>query len=282
MKSMTAYGSGRCDSDLGSYQIELSSLNRKNLEVHVYCAQNPRLEHVLRQWLTPYADRGLVHLRVILPNLYEMEQEISQLRKLKKAWDQVALELGYPPGQAIDLRFLLERLSERPQENLYPGEEVLRAAFDEAVAAWNSMREVEGSLLSKEIDSYLSSLEGRIAKIRLLFPEAIARSHEKLLKRLEMIRCDGNPERVEREVALIAGKWNIEEEVTRLLSHITQIRQVMMRQGSVGKVLDFLAQELQRELNTLGAKFEDLEGIRLVIEMKGIVENIREQFQNIA
>jgi len=287
MKSMTAYGRAVVDTSLGKWTIEISSVNRKSAEIQIYLSrQLLKEEFALRKWLSPYVQRGQVTVRANLQRPPEalVDANLPRLRKTKKAWDQIALELGYPPGQAIDIRFLLDQLSEAQAEAPPELEEGLKATFEKAVQDWVAMRETEGFVLRQDIESHLVSLEEKLKKVETLLPNAIEELRKRLRARLEEVSRDAtaNEERVMREVVMMAEKWDVNEEVTRIKSHISQFHFSMgEKKGAVGKTLDFLTQELHREVNTLGAKANDLEVIRIVLEMKGDVEKIREQVQNV-
>jgi uncharacterized protein (TIGR00255 family) len=288
MKSMTAYGRAVIDTPLGKWTIEISSVNRKSAEIQIYLSrQLLKEEFALRKWLSPYVQRGHVTVRANLQRPPEalVEASLPRLRKTKKAWDQIALELGYPPGQAIDIRFLLDQLAESQAEAPPELEEGLKAAFEKAVQEWLTMRETEGFVLRQDMESHLAILEEKLKRVEELLPNAIEEMRNRLRQKLAEVSRDTatNEERIMREVVLMAEKWDVNEEITRIKSHISQFRFSMgeEKKGAVGKTLDFLAQELHREVNTLGAKTNDLEVIRIVLEMKSEVEKIREQVQNV-
>lgn len=284
---MTAYGRAVVDTPLGKWTVEISSVNRKSAEIQVYLSrQLLKEEFALRKWLSPYVQRGQVTLRAHLQRPPEtiVEANLPRLRKTKRAWDQIALELGYPPSNSVDLRFLLDQIAETPSEPPPELEEGLKSAFEKAAQEWTHMREVEGSVLGKDIASHLDLLEEKLKSVEKLLPRAVEEMRAKLKAKLEEVSRDtvANEERIMREVVLMAEKWDVNEEVTRIKSHVSQFRSLMKdKKGAIGKTFEFLAQELHREVNTLGAKTSDLEVIRIILNMKGEVEKIREQVQNI-
>lgn len=287
MKSMTAYGRAVVDSSIGKWTVEISSVNRKSPEILIFLSrQLLKEEFSLRKWLSPYVQRGHVTVRANLQRPPEMlvDANLPRLRKTKKAWDLIALELGYPPGQAVDLRFLLDQLAETPTETQPELEEGLKAAFEKAVHEWIDMKKIEGNALQKDMAAHLHSLETKLKTVEELLPKATLELRERLKLKLHEVSKDisANEERVMREVVVMTEKWDVNEEIARIKSHISQFRKTMGDEKSaVGKTLDFLTQELHREVNTMGAKVSDLEVIRIVLEMKGDVEKIREQVQNV-
>ncbi|NMA38245.1 MAG: DUF1732 domain-containing protein, partial [Papillibacter sp.] len=161
----------------------------------------------------------------------------------------------------------------------------LGAVVSQALSAFNSMREREGGRLKEDI---LLKLEG-IARIRELIlkrsPQAVAEYREKLLKRMREVLegADIDEARILTEAALFADKTDVDEELVRLASHISQIRELFTSgsHSGIGRKLDFIVQELNREANTIGSKCSDLEITKLVVDLKSEIEKIREQAQNI-
>ncbi len=288
IKSMTAFGRGSTDADEGRYVVEIHSVNRKGLEIQVYLPRDClAYDVVLRKWLAPFAQRGQVTIRVTLQREEAalVESIAPKLRKLQKAWSQVAAELGYGPKEAIDLRFLLERAAgeqEKPDEaKLEIG---LKASFEKAAQEWQKMREVEGQTLAKDIEARIKKLENHLVEVKKLAPKAVEEYRQRLSMRLKEISQDleANEERVMREAALMAEKLDIAEEITRLYSHFSQMDSALKgSEKGVGRTMEFLVQEMHREMNTLGSKSTDLAISQLVIAMKAELEKIREQVQNI-
>jgi uncharacterized protein (TIGR00255 family) len=288
IKSMTAFGRGSTDSSEGRFVVELHSVNRKGLEIQVHLPRDClSFDIMLRKWLAPFVQRGQVALRITLQREENalLTHVVPKLKKLQSAWSQVATDLGYDPGQVIDLRFLLERVvieHEKPEETAV--EQGLKAAFETAVQVWQEMREVEGRALAHDIRTRIAKIETYLTDVKKNAPKAVEEYRERLTSRLKEISQDiaANEERVVREAALMAEKLDIAEEITRLHSHFDQMLKALEgAEKGVGRAMEFLVQEMHREMNTLGSKSTNLEISQLIIAMKAELEKIREQVQNI-
>lgn len=287
MKSMTAYGRAEVDTPLGKWTVEISSVNRKTADVQISLPRHLlKWEFVLRKWVSSNFHRGQVNVRGNLQrnSMSANAVDLKRLKSTKATWEHLANELGYDPNQAIDFRFLLDQVEEQTVEEEAELEACLKKTTELALSDWQKMREKEGDALKKDLSQRLGFIENQLKKISPLLPRAIQEYREKLKLRLDEICRDavGNEERILRETVILAEKIDVSEEMTRIKSHIDQFRTIKAEtKNAIGRTLDFLTQELHREVNTLGAKSTDLEIIRLVLEMKGEVEKIREQVQNI-
>ncbi len=285
---MTAFGRGSVDTLEGRYVVELHSVNRKGLEIQVYLPKDYLSFDVhLRKWLAPFAQRGQVTIRV---NLQREEASLlrnlaPKLKSLQSVWSQLAFELGYKPQEVIDLRFLLERMTDEPEkldEDQY--KKGLKEAFEKAIHEWQGMREIEGKALAHDIKQRIEKLENYLAEIKDHAPKVAEEYRVRVTARLKEISQDllANEERVMREAALLAEKIDIEEEITRLYSHFAQMATALKgNEKGVGRSMEFLVQEMLREMNTIGSKSTNLEVSQLIILMKSELEKIREQVQNI-
>lgn len=286
---MTAYGRGSTDSSEGRWVVEVHSVNRKALEVQVYLPRDCMVfDMALRKWLAPFAQRGQVTIRATLQRdeaAALMAGLAPKLKNLQATWSQVAAELGYDPNKAIDLPFLLERISTAPEQQDEAGlEKGLKKGFEEAVQEWQAMREKEGKALASDIEFRVKQLENFLAEVEKFAPNAVEEYRKKLTARMAELCHDlpGNEDRVMREVALMAEKVDIAEEITRLHSHFSQMKNLLKGSDkSIGRTMEFLVQEMHREMNTLGSKSVELEISRLIVAMKAELEKIREQVQNI-
>ncbi len=287
MKSMTAYGRAEVDTPLGKWTVEISSVNRKTADIQISLPRHLlKWEFVLRKWISPSVHRGQVTIRGNLQKNTKSFNavDVKRLKNIKATWDHLANELGYDPNRVIDLRFLLDQSEELSLEEEEELEGQLKKTAELALSDWQQMREKEGNALKKDLSQRLNSLEEYLKKIAPLLPRAIQEYREKLKQKIDEICRDavGNEEKILRESVVLAEKIDVSEEMTRLKSHIDQFRAIMAEtKQAIGRTMDFLTQELHREVNTLGAKSTDLEIIRLVLEMKGEIEKIREQVQNI-
>lgn len=288
IKSMTAYGQAIKSTSVGRWMVEIHSVNRKSLDIHLNLPKEfLRFDLDMRKWISKRLLRGQVSARVTqaldegtsMPSLHT-------LRSLKEKWERVAHELGYDPKHMIDLSFLVEHM---PQTiSVESCEEELRlalqAATEQALSQVMSMKEREGYHLVEDFRLRLAKLETAVEVIKTRCPQMIATFRESLQERLHGLfpLTQENEERFFREIAFFADKGDVSEELVRLESHIKQFRHYLeCEEEALGKTLDFLTQEIHREINTLGAKALDSEMSHRVVTMKSECEKIREQVQNI-
>lgn len=283
MRSMTGYAQVSRTISGGRVLVELHSLNKKNLEIHLSLPKELlSLDLTLRSWIAEQLERGLVSLRVQLASDEEpsahAESLANELRRVKKFWDHVALEMGIDGRQQIDLRFLLEnRLSvkEMPQETLL--QEMVAEALQQLIA----MKEREGRALQNDFAEKLQQISAYLEEIAAWAPEVCRNYEERLKEKLRDLPPEWN-ERLAREVVLYADKCDITEELVRLRAHISQFFLVMQSPDrGVGRTLEFLLQEMQREVNTIAAKTADSRISLQAVKVKSELKKIHEQVQNI-
>jgi uncharacterized protein (TIGR00255 family) len=294
LKSMTAYGRAHKTTELGHFSVEVSSVNRKHLEVSLSLPKElMRFEPELRKLVASKAVRGQVSVKIsatfneksplsVTPNL-------ALAKQIKSCWETLAKELGIPAEKGFELQML----AQVPEVLLYHEEwqeeegyrQVLVEVVEAALKDFVRMKLGEGALLQEEIRGRLQRLEALALQVAAKSGGATEKYRQKLMDRLHEVLVNPafhNEERILREVALYAEKIDIAEEISRLQSHLTQCQEmVCQEQTAAGKTLEFLLQELNREANTIGSKSSELEISRLVIEIKGEIEKIREQIQNI-
>ena len=279
-RSMTAYGRAQHHSKLGRWTVDIHSVNRKGLDLNIALPQTMLfLDGDVRKWISEAAERGQVSVRISFEFL-ELEEAIDSLQEQQKKWQKIAKALGYP-ASSIDLRFLVDRLnpSQVPVE-----EKALKAdlqkAWEIAVKNWIVMKEKEGKALVHDIEKRTKHIEEELKKILKWQPLLQERYRKKLQERMKDIQVE--EDRLLREAALLADKADITEEITRLHSHLEQMDEYLRsKEKSVGRTLDFLAQEMGREIGTLMAKAGDTDISKVAITIKSEVEKIREQVQNI-
>lgn len=268
---MTAYGRAK-----EAFSIEISSVNRKGLDINL--SLPPALlflEPILRKWVAEVATRGQVSIRVTM-DMSDPQQLLPLLQEEKKKWVKIAKALDFSPS-VIDFSFLVQQceLKETPRE-----EKIVIAALKKvwllAAKAWTKMREQEGKLLVQDIEKRLTMLLKEIKAIEKSAPQVKHKYYQKLQERMREMNLAIEEDKLICEAALLADKADITEEVVRLYSHIAQMKEYLRSpQQSVGRTLDFLAQEMGREISTLMAK----SGV--AVAMKSEIEKIREQVQNI-
>jgi len=291
IKSMTAYGRSSISSPVGRWVVEIHSLNRRGLDIHLHLP--PQLlcfDIEIRKWVGSILQRGQVSIRVTLqsegmgPCL--SEKYYDELKNLKSTWEGFATKLGYDNTQ-VTIPFLASQMqlvfAEQATLDTESALTYLNKAIHSALEDLMQMKLEEGKALAKDISSRLQGLEKNVSMIMQNSSVAVSKYKERLQEKLqEFSGIPDHDERILREVAILAEKLDVSEELTRLSSHLKQCSSYLESKDlSVGRTLDFLAQEMHREVNTIAAKCADKEISALIVLMKAEVEKIREQIQNI-
>ena len=280
---MTGYAQASAGSSRGTLSLELRSVNARFLDVQFRIADELRaLEPVLREQIVARITRGKVDCRVALaegegvtPRLNE--EALRRLRAVAEAARQ-AFPDAAPPSLAELLRWPGVLASETDTEGLRSVAATLcRRALDELSAT----RTREGAKLAAGIVERVRSMRAQVEKVLPLVPEAIAAYQQKITERLREALGSADDERVRTEIALFASKADVAEELDRLRAHLSEVERVLGAGGAVGKRLDFLAQELNREANTLASKAASTAVADCALELKLLIEQIREQVQNL-
>jgi uncharacterized protein (TIGR00255 family) len=283
---MTGYAAASADSPRGRLTLELRSVNARFLDLQLRVAEELRaLEPVLRELLGARLSRGKIDCRFFLNDagLSDKPQRLNAaaLERLRQLSDEV--RKAFP--EAVPLRIAdVLRWPGVIAENA-ADEEALktivsalcRQALDELVAT----RSREGAKLAAGILERVRAMRGRVAEAAPLVPQAIAAYQSKISERLKEAIGSGDDERVRAELALFSAKADVGEELDRLHAHLSEVERTLARGGAAGKRLDFLAQELNREANTLASKSASPALSDCALELKLLVEQVREQVQNI-
>ena len=292
MKSMTGYGRGECAQDGFKITIELSSVNRKQAEVSVVLPRElEMIEPQLREVIHRHVARGRVNVRVSLhaavgkisvrkhinlPLAKAYAAEFARLSRQLKVAGEVTLDqvLRAPGVFQTD-----EELA--GSEDWWP---VVEQALNLSLAALLKMREREGAHLAKDLAARIGVMHAAVAKIRKQAPTTAENYRRNLLERITAAGIE-NPapddERLLKEIVLFADRSDISEELTRLQSHFQQFADCGKSKEPVGRTLDFLAQEMNREINTIGSKANDAVISREVVTLKAELEKFREQAMNV-
>jgi len=290
--SMTGFGRAILDASFGRIVVEIQCLNRKYLEVAISLPRElNRFDNEIRKWIGESISRGQVNIRVFLTpsdeTLNQLLPDPAMLKRLKMAWTQIAKESGTDP-QSINLPFLLENMPPSMLQNLAGDEKdclsALKQCIEEALAGVVEMKRREGQALMLDISHRLKELDRLVHQIEELAPQSVVKQREKLKERILEVLAPGLEldERLLRELALFADRVDVSEEITRFYSHISQFHEILKtNRGPVGRKLDFLVQEIGREINTIGSKSADAGITRLVVDAKSELEKVREQIQNI-
>ncbi len=289
--SMTGYGRGAAAAGGLRVEVRATSINRKQLDVQVNIGREfAELEARLQTAARSALSRGRVTLHVDVTRSaavrrQEVRVDVDLAAAYQAALHQATRRLGL--REHVDAAFLLN-LPEvvqlaPPAQELERVWAVTQRATTAALKALMAMRKREGTALRRDIEARLTDLEQRTARIAEFAPEVSRRYREQLLARL---RAAGQgdlaaDERVVREIALFADKADITEELTRLRSHFAQARELLRGREPPGRALDFLAQEMFREINTIGSKANAVAISHAVVAFKAELERIREQVQNV-
>jgi uncharacterized protein (TIGR00255 family) len=283
--SMTGYAVASADSPRGALALELRSVNSRYLDVQFRVAEEMRpVEPMLRELITGRIARGKVDCRLncgsSIPHAQQTLniQAIQQLRSLASAAAGAFPEAA--PLRVSDvLRWpgVLAEPAADEDHTRTAAEALCRRALDELCAA----RGREGAKLAGIVLGRVAEMRKRLAEVAPLLPEAVAAYRARLTERLREVLDGGVEERIRAEIALFAAKSDVDEELTRLAAHLDEVERVLAKGGAAGKRLDFLAQELNREANTLAAKAAGLKISDCALELKLLIEQVREQVQNI-
>lgn len=294
LKSMTAYSRSILIVPLGRFVVELQSVNRKFLEINTFLPKLLlRFDADIKKWIGERVQRGQVNVRlnvafnegtssVVVPNL-------PLARQLKDAWDRIAEDLNVPSTQ-FSLNLLAEEEGILTHEDEIQDEPAIKNAlqelFAQALLQLQQMKLREGAALQEDIQFRLKKLKQCIDQITVKAPEAVKKYKEKLLLKMqEALKATSiaeDDERLMKEICLFADKGDITEEITRFNSHLVQCTELLnSSKEGIGKTMEFLVQELNREINTISSKSSDVEIARLVIDVKAELERIREQIQNV-
>lgn len=294
LKSMTAYGRAVLHTPLGRISVELQSLNRKHLEINTFLpSEFIRYDADIKRWIGAEVGRGQITVRVSMA--FEKESplvvtpNLALARQIKQAWKILADDLG----MQIDDHSLVKILAEADDILVYDenieGQEgyrqLLKETVGEALKEFLRMKTTEGKALQEDIATRLNILSELIKEIGIKAPGATDRYRQKLQERLQEVLGAGIDieEKLLREVCVFAEKIDIAEELTRFHSHLKQATALLHSDapGGVGKTFDFLVQELNREVNTIGSKSSDVTIAKAVIAIKSELERMREQIQNV-
>jgi len=284
--SMTGFAAVAAELPGLSLAVELRSVNHRYLDIALKLPDELRsLEPALRERLAAEVKRGKVECRVALNRVAASVAQVAIDQSRVRALAQAAAEIrqlvpGAAPLSAAEiLRWpgVMVEPAVAPEALV----EALHRLIDQGLVELAAARAREGAKLQALLVARCDEIEAQVARVAPRIPALHAAFIEKLGTRLKEAGLDSNDDRLKQELALFATKIDIAEEVARLSTHVTEVRRVLAQGGSAGKRLDFLAQELHREANTLGSKSVDAELSQASLELKVLIEQMREQVQNI-
>lgn len=297
IRSMTGFGSASATADSVDLSLELRSVNSRHLKLHFRLPPGAeRWEEVLREEIAPKVRRGHIDVTLRLGSptgevgggsapVFRLDEArarayVEALRDLQERWGL---------GGEVDIgligrcdRLLVEESSD-PVETV--PDDALRRVADEAVGQLVEMRVREGERLAEDLGTRVDALRSGLSEVEALVPHRLERESLRLRRSIRELAGDieVEPDRLAREIAFIADKWNISEELVRARAHLDAFRDLLdaPSEEPVGKRLSFLGQELLREVNTIGSKANDATIARIVVEMKNDLESLREQNENV-
>lgn len=282
--SMTGSASKLVNSQLANINIDISSVNGRYLEIYLKLPDNLRhLDSKLRALCQEKLTRGKLdcYITYALNAQASLNIDANQLEALSEALNQVEktipnacnlnpMEILQYPGILKQPANIQDLIDEQVLEN-----------FAKALDSLVKTRESEGEKLKQALQVRLDLIEKQADLIEAQLTNLTKIEREKILKKIEDLKIEIDPQRIEQEVAIIAQKADVEEEYDRLRAHIKEVRSIIDKGGICGKRLDFMMQEFNRESNTLASKASNLDITRIAVELKVLIEQMREQVQNI-
>jgi len=290
MKSMTGFGRAKLEKNNRIYTVEIKSVNHKYSDISIKMPRSlSYLEDKVKKEITTNVARGKIDVFITFENYSDEGKDVIVNRELAKKYieefckiaEENNLNMNIPVTEITKLPDVLTLKNVDENEDVIQNEllECLKQAIDNFVL----MRETEGNKIKLDLLNRIKEVDSNVEKISTYSTGLVEEYVVKLEERIkDILKTDVVDEaRLAAEVVIYADKCSIEEEVTRLRSHIDQFRQMLEEQKPIGKKIDFLIQEMNREINTTGSKSGSLDITNLVVEMKVELEDIREQIQNV-
>ena len=284
--SMTAFSRQQLEHEWGSLTWEIRSVNHRYLEPSIRLPENFRsLENPIRKQLRDKLYRGkiecLLRFRTVEANQIDWQLNLDLISQLTKANLEINNNIGgdYKLSSLDILKWPGVISDQSIDEEIFNKEAM--GLFEKALDDLMVVREREGASLRDAILKRIASIQRIIDSIQAKMPSIILKQKENLLNKLEDIKAEFEPTRLEQEITLLAQKADVDEELDRLNSHLQEAKRVLDSSGQIGRRLDFLMQELNREANTLSSKSIVVETTQSAVELKVLIEQMREQIQNI-
>ncbi len=290
MNSMTGFGAATAPLNNANIRVEIGGVNRKQTEISVSLPRAwAELESSVRELVAGAVSRGRVNVTISLQATAAGTGNIcvnkAKLNALQQCLAEVGASLQQPVAPTLDALVRLGVIAEESEADITPETAWAAAepAVREALQAFLTLRAEEGANLRADLLARINTLRDYREQLIARASGVPARYREQLMKRLEEsgLPLPVDDERIIKEIALFADRCDVSEETTRLASHLDQFERICDKQEAVGRTLDFLCQEIFRELNTTGSKANDAELAQLVVTAKTELEKIREQVQNV-
>ncbi|OOF29266.1 MULTISPECIES: YicC/YloC family endoribonuclease [unclassified Salinivibrio] len=283
--SMTAYARHEIKGDWGNAVWEIRSVNQRYLETYIRMPEQLRsLEPVVRERFRKRLARGKVECNLRFDTSQANQDKLTINEALAKQvihaakWvKETAGEGNINPFQVLNWPGVMEA----PEQDTDELHRALMTGLDEALDAFIAARASEGDNMKVLIEQRLDAISAEVIKVREKMPTVIEWQRERLTTRLEEAKVELDPTRIEQEMVMLAQKVDVAEELDRLDSHVSEARKILKKGGACGRRLDFMMQEFNREANTLASKSISTEITASGVELKVLIEQMREQIQNI-
>ena len=283
--SMTGFASHERNTHDGILQVELRSVNQRYLELHLklddaFRAQEPAMRDILKAKL----GRGKVECRVqFLKATSEGGIQLNEAVLQQIARSARAVTTYFPEAQAIDPLAVLRMpgVMSTPVIHIEALSQDLLSVLELVVTELMAARGREGEKLKKVILTRLAEIESLITIVKPMLPNLVVAYQDKLLTKLKEAQLSQDEERIRQEIILYTQRIDVDEELSRLDAHVNEVKRILDAGGMAGKQLDFLMQEMNREANTLGSKSVAVETTQIAMQLKVLIEQMREQIQNI-
>lgn len=289
IKSMTGFGRTKLVKDLREYQVEMKSVNHKYSDINIKLPRSiSYLEEDIRKIVLSKVKRGKIEVFITFDNYSDEGKNIIINKEIAKVYINNLKELADEENissniEVTEISKLPDVLTIKNIENEEKIKEEIVQAVTEATEKLVNMRKIEGEKIATDLLNRINNIDVIVKEISQLSTGLIEEYVVKLENRIkEILKTDQvDKTRLAQEVVIYSDKCSIEEELTRLNSHIAQFKDLINSEEAIGKKLDFLIQEMNRETNTIGSKSVNLDITNKVIDIKTILEDIREQIQNI-
>ncbi|MCI1750087.1 MAG: YicC family protein [Megasphaera cerevisiae] len=290
---MTGFGAGTSGSDRLSVTIEMRAVNQRFLELnirmpHAYLILEEKLRSKIKQTLCRGKVDVFVTVHELVPQAPQIYVDYAALAACKKALDAINEKMFSQDRTTLPMIMELTKdwfVQESPAINLDTSWPIFSEALDDALRGITAMRETEGANIQHDLLLRTGNMETAIDAIAARKQEILIRYEAKLEKKILALCAKAqkipDEDRFLQEVSMYADKVDFTEEVVRFQSHVLQLKEIVSKDGDIGRKLDFLIQEMNREINTIGSKANDLDITEYVLQLKNELEKLREQVQNI-
>lgn len=288
---MTGFGRGEASAEGISVTLEMKTLNSRYCDINIRLPQNLQdREHKLRERIQQHIDRGKINVSVRIDTSSTGVPDVKVKEQLVEGYTEMLNNLRNAASieQQVKIEHLLQfdelfESREQDPEEIEKAWNLTKQAADQAIENLNKMRRLEGEQLKNDLVKQTDKIDDLLKKIMELAKDRVPDARDRLRERIQKLMDDDqfDKERLELEVAVLADKMDITEEIVRMQSHIKFFREALEQKAAVGRRLNFLSQEMNRELNTIGSKANNSEISHFVVHAKEALEKIREQVQNI-